>query len=242
VCLAARSTVVVLLVFMDHLFSLLLGASAGIGAELAAQVVAQGGKVVLAARRLEQLTEIVGKVGGEENAKAVVTDVTKRIDHENLLRESLTAFGKVDCWVNNAGVGMSKPVQLLADEDLDLMFLTNTKSVLYGMQTVVPYYKERGMGHIINVSSMLGRVPFASFRAAYSASKAAMNSLTTNMRVDLHNEGFNDIQVSLFIPGVVSTDFGLNAGTIVHALARLPSGLHGILWQRKSDRFAHAFS
>jgi NAD(P)-dependent dehydrogenase (short-subunit alcohol dehydrogenase family) len=51
----------------------------------------------------------------------------------------------------------------------------------------------------------------ASVRSMYSASKAAMNSLTSNMRVDLQNEGFKDVQVSLFSPGVVATDFGLNA-------------------------------
>lgn len=189
---------------------IITGASSGIGLSLAAKVVSLGARVVLAARNIEILEKIAEKLGGMDKALPVKTDVTVRNDHINLLSKTLAHFGKVDVWVNNAGVGISKPVMEITDEDFDFMMLTNTKSVLYGMQTVVPYFKERGAGHIINVSSFLGKVPFASFRSAYSASKAAMNSLTVNTRVDLKNEGFNDIHVSLFSPGVVATEFGVN--------------------------------
>lgn len=166
---------------------------------------------VLASRTIEKLNEVVEACGGSTHAHAVVCDVTKRGDHAALLEAAIAKFGHVDCWVNNAGVGISKPVLTITDEDFDFMMLNNCKSVLYGMQTVIPYYKTQGKGHVINVSSLLGRMPMASVRAMYSSSKASMNSLTANMRVDLHNEGFNDIQVSLFSPGVVATDFGLNA-------------------------------
>lgn len=64
-------------------------------------------------------------------------------------------------------VGISKPVLELTDEDLDLMISLNTKSVLYGMQTAVPYFKTQKKGQVINVSSLLGRLPMASLRAAY---------------------------------------------------------------------------
>jgi NADP-dependent 3-hydroxy acid dehydrogenase YdfG len=88
----------------------------------------------------------------------------------------------------------------------------NTKSVLLGMQTVLPYFKERKAGQVINVSSLLARLPFnAPIRAMYSASKAAVNSLTCSARTDIHAEGFHDIQVSLYSPGVVATEFELHA-------------------------------
>ena len=100
----------------------------------------------------------------------------------------------------------------LTDDDFDLMMNTNTRSVLIGMQTVVPYFKQQSAGHIINVSSLLGRAPQnASIRAMYNASKAAVNSLTCNLRCDLRTEGFSGITVSLFSPGVVKTEFGNNA-------------------------------
>jgi NAD(P)-dependent dehydrogenase (short-subunit alcohol dehydrogenase family) len=76
----------------------------------------------------------------------------------------------------------------LTDEDFDQMMVVNAKSALYGMQAIVPHFKERGAGHLINISSALGRVPFASYRSAYSAAKAALGSLTANLRMDLRAE------------------------------------------------------
>jgi NAD(P)-dependent dehydrogenase (short-subunit alcohol dehydrogenase family) len=110
--------------------------------------------------------------------------------------------------VNNAGRGITRPVSQLTDADVDDMMLTNVKSALYGMQSVLPHFRQRGQGHIINVSSMLGRVPLAPFRSAYSASKHALNALTANLRMELQGTG---IHVSSVHPGVVATDFGLKA-------------------------------
>ena len=90
------------------------------------------------------------------------------------------------------------------------MMTVNVKSALYGMQAVLPHFKERGAGHLINVSSMLGRVPFALPRAAYSASKHFLSSLTANFRQEVHAT-HPAIHVSLFSPGAVATDFGKNA-------------------------------
>ena len=101
------------------------------------------------------------------------TDVTRRADVERLRDRAIEAFGHVDVWVNNAGRGMTKAALELTDDDLDAMITANVKAALYGMQAIVPHFKERGRGQIINISSMLSRVPFASFRAAYSAAKAA---------------------------------------------------------------------
>ena len=196
---------------LSGLVVVITGASSGIGATLAKHAVNEGAKVVLASRSVDKLNDIVKMCGGSDYAIAVPCDVTKRGDHSNLLTVAIEKFGHIDCWVNNAGVGISKPALKISDEDFDLMMSYNCKSVLYGMQTIIPYYKTQGKGQVINVSSLLGRMPMASVRAMYSASKASMNSLTANMRVDLQTEGFNEIQVSLFSPGVVATDFGLNA-------------------------------
>jgi NAD(P)-dependent dehydrogenase (short-subunit alcohol dehydrogenase family) len=140
----------------------------------------------------------------------VPTDVTRRAQVQQAVAQALEHFGHIDVWVNNAGRGISLPVAELSDEDFDEMMLVNVKSVLYGMQSVLPHFKQRGRGHIINVSSMLGRVPFAPIRSAYSAAKHAMNSLTANLRMDLR-ETFPDIHVSCVHPGIVATEFGVNA-------------------------------
>jgi NAD(P)-dependent dehydrogenase (short-subunit alcohol dehydrogenase family) len=184
------------------------GASGGIGAELAVQLGALGHKVVLAARREAELQEVAVRVGN--GALVVPTDVTRRADVEHLRDRAIAAFGHVDVWVNNAGRGITRPVLELTDDEFDLMMTVNVKSALYGMQAIVPHFKERGRGQVINVSSFLSRVPFATFRSAYNAAKAALNALTANARVDLART-HPDVHVTLVMPGLVSSDFQRNA-------------------------------
>jgi NADP-dependent 3-hydroxy acid dehydrogenase YdfG len=181
------------------------GASAGIGAAIARRLGRDGNKVALAARRAELLAEVAAECGPD--AIAVVADVTRRDDVERLRDEAIRAFGTVDVWINNAGRGISRPVLELTDEDLDEMMRVNVKSALYGMQAIVPYFIERGHGHLINISSFLGRVPIAAHRSAYNAAKAALNALTANLRADVASKG---VEVSLVMPGLVSTDFARN--------------------------------
>jgi NADP-dependent 3-hydroxy acid dehydrogenase YdfG len=117
------------------------GASAGIGAELAKQLARRGAKVVLAARRKAELEGVAKELG--DNALAVVTDVTKRDDVDHLGQAALDRFGRIDVWVNNAGRGISRSVAELTDEDLDGMWRDNMKSVVYGIQAVLPHFKSR---------------------------------------------------------------------------------------------------
>jgi NADP-dependent 3-hydroxy acid dehydrogenase YdfG len=184
------------------------GASGGIGAATAKILAGRGDKVVLAARRLHELKQVAGQCGPD--SLPVVTDVTRRAEVVNLRDEALRFFGRVDVWINNAGRALSRQVLDLTDEDFDLMMVINTKSALYGMQAIVPYFQEQGTGHLINISSALGRVPFASYRSAYSASKAALNSLTANLRMDLGTT-YPNIHVSVVMPPVVNSDFARNA-------------------------------
>jgi NADP-dependent 3-hydroxy acid dehydrogenase YdfG len=184
------------------------GASSGIGAALAELVGAKGAKVALVARRETDLREVAARSGPE--ALPLVADVTRREDVSRALEAALSRFGRVDVWVNNAGRGITRLVSELTDEDLDEMMQVNLKSALYGMQAVLPHFRERGSGHIINVSSMLGRMPFALARSAYSAAKHALNSLTANLRMELRAD-YPGITVSSVHPGVVATDFGRNA-------------------------------
>ena len=184
------------------------GASGGIGAALARQLGVRGDRLVLAARREAELRTVARDIGGD--ALVVPTDVTERAQVERLRDLALARFGAVDVWVNNAGRGITKPVLELTDEEFDLMMAVNVKSALYGMQAIAPHLLERRRGQIVNVSSMLSRVPFATYRSAYNAAKHALNALTANARVDLHAK-CSDVHVTLVIPGLVSTEFGRNA-------------------------------
>ena len=185
------------------------GASSGIGEAVAREVARRGARVVLAARREDELARVASELGTQEVVWAPI-DVTRRADNEQLAKIALAKFGAIDVWINNAGRALSRNVSQLTDDDLDDMMTVNVKSVLYGVQAVLPHFKERKRGHIITVSSGLSRFPFASFRSAYSMSKAAVNLLMASLRVELRAE-FPDIHTTTVMPGVVATDFGLNA-------------------------------
>jgi short-subunit dehydrogenase len=191
---------------MKHI--VITGASGGIGAALAVHVARQGHRVTLAARREAELRDVAARAGN--GAVVVPTDVTRRSDVERLRDRAIAAMGHVDVWVNNAGRGITRPVLELSDDELDSMMTVNVKSALYGMQAIVPHFIVRGHGHILNVSSFLSRVPYATFRSAYNAAKAALNALTANARVDLART-HPGIHVTLVMPGLVSTDFQRNA-------------------------------
>ncbi len=195
---------------MSNKVIVITGASSGIGAALARQLGSKGNQLVLAARREKELKQVAHKTGTK--ALSVVTDVTSKKDVANLRDIALKEFGHVDVWVNNAGRGIGKTVMELTEQELDEMINVNLKSVFYGMQTIIPHFQERGVGHLINVSSFLGRVPLVTYRSAYNAAKSAVNTLTANLRVDLRAK-YPRIHISLVMPGIVDTDFHTIAGT-----------------------------
>lgn len=184
------------------------GASSGIGAALAERLARDRVALVLVARREDALKAVRKRCG--DTAVAVVADVTRRDEVERVVDEALAAFGHIDVWVNNVGRGITRMPSQLTDDDIDDMMRVNIKSVLYGVQEILPHFKERGSGHIINVSSMLGRMPMATFRSAYNGAKHFLNAFTWNLREELR-EAQPGIAVSLVSPGVVATEFGKNA-------------------------------
>ena len=184
------------------------GASGGIGAAAASAVASRGGSVVLLARRETELRAVAERCG--KNALPVVADVTKRDDVRRAIRAGIDHFGHVDALVNNVGRGITRVPTALSDDDIDAMILINIKSVLYGVQEVLPHFKERGSGQIVNVSSVLGRMPMAPFRSAYNGAKHFLNAITWNLRQEL-SESMPGVTVSLVSPPVVATEFGVNA-------------------------------
>ena len=195
----------------DRPVVVITGASGGIGAALARHV-APTYALALVARRSAELA----KVGDELTDAAgtpvltVTADVTSRAEVQRVVRDTLARFGRIDAWVNNVGRGITRMPSELTDDDIDDMMRINVKSALYGMQEVLPHFQAAGRGHVVNVSSMLGRAPFALQRSAYSAAKHFLNALTANFRTEVQAT-HPEIHVSLISPGVVRTEFGLNA-------------------------------
>ena len=226
---------------MADLVVVITGASAGIGAALAEQLSRQGASVAIVARRADALNETAARCSG--TVLPIVADMTVRADVRRTVSETVARFGHIDVWINNVGQGITRMPTELTDEDVDDMVRVNVKSALYGMQEVLPHFKERGRGHIINVSSMLGRMPFALFRSAYNGAKHFLNALTANFREELKTS-YPDIQVSLVSPGIVFTEFGLRAKHGGVDSRTLPQGqtpeavadvIAGVIRSRKPD-------
>jgi len=193
---------------MNEKVIVITGASAGIGAATAEHLAGHGHLVAIAARRRNELERVAGRCRG--GAHAIVADVSSRSDVRRIVEETLARFGRIDVWINNVGQGITRQPSELTDEDVDQVMRINVKSALYGMQEVLPHFKSRNDGHIINVSSLLGRVPFAVIRSAYCGAKHFLNALTITFRAEVQ-ESHPGIQVSIVSPGVVRTDFGLHA-------------------------------
>ena len=184
------------------------GASAGIGAAAAEALAKRGHAVVLVARRADVLAAVAKRCG--DRSQVVVADVSRRDEVKRVAADALARWGRIDVWINNVGQGITRAPSELTDQDVDEVMAVNVKSALYGMQEILPHFKARNDGQVINISSLLGRVPSAVHRSAYSGAKHFLNALTTMFRMELQ-ETHPGIQFTLVSPGVVRTDFGANA-------------------------------
>ena len=193
---------------MSEKIVVVTGASSGIGEALAQLAAERGNQVVLVARRLAPLDAVAARCQGRGHVN--VADVSQRAEVRRVVDESIARFGRLDVWINNVGQGITRVPSQLTDEDIDEIMRVNVKSALYGMQEVLPHFQARGEGHVINVSSMLGRIPNAMIRSAYCAAKHFLNALTATLREEIQ-QTHPAIQISLVSPGIVHTNFGLNA-------------------------------
>jgi short-subunit dehydrogenase len=157
---------------------------------------------------VEPLEAVARRCGS--NALAIVADATVRADVRRVVSEVLARFGHIDVWVNNVGQGITRLPSELTDDDIDDMVRVNIKSALYGTQEVLPHFRERGAGQVVNISSMLGRIPYIPFRSAYTGAKHFLNALTASFRAEFQ-ESHPGIHFTLVSPGVVRTEFGVRA-------------------------------
>jgi len=178
------------------------GASSGIG-EAAADLLAESGaKVVLAARRADRLEALRGRIvdrGGE--ALVCQTDVVDAAEVHALAKATTDAYGRIDVWVNNAGLMPLSPVAMCRTDEWDRMVDVNIKGVLNGVAACHPVMMAQGSGQIVNVSSVAGYKVFPG-AAVYCATKFAVRALSEGIRM----ESGGVIRVTNISPGAVATE------------------------------------
>lgn len=177
------------------------GASSGIGAATARALHASGAHPVLAARRAGRLGELGAGLGGALSVRADVTDVGQVT---RLADAVLGRYGRIDGLVNNAGVSLhDQPIENLDLEEFRRVLDLNVVSVVGLMQAVLPAMRRQGFGRIVNISSGTTAmvVPGA---GAYTASKAAVNTISAVARKELEGTG---VTVGVVLPSTTATEF-----------------------------------
>jgi NAD(P)-dependent dehydrogenase (short-subunit alcohol dehydrogenase family) len=202
------------------------GASSGIGEACALAFVEKGAKVVLAARRAERLEELVKRIegmGGE--ALAVMTDVTREADVDNLFERALERFGTIDVLINNAGIADSTPVYDMPLELWHQVIETNLTSAFLCSRAAFRGMKGKGRGRIVNIGSISARVPREN-SPAYAASKWGLDGLTRSLAID--GRAFN-IAASIFHPGIVATEIAPGAVKLPADLSADPGDIAAVI-------------
>jgi NAD(P)-dependent dehydrogenase (short-subunit alcohol dehydrogenase family) len=202
------------------------GASSGIGEACAVAFVEKGAHVVLAARRAERLSALVGKIealGGQ--ALAVTTDVTSEADVDNLFRQAIDRFGTVDVLINNAGVADSTPVDEMPLELWHRVIETNLTSAFLCSRAAFRTMRGKGRGRIVNIGSISARVPRQN-SPAYAASKWGLDGLTRSLAID--GREFN-IAASIFHPGIVATEIAPGAVKLAKDFAASPEDIASVI-------------
>jgi short-subunit dehydrogenase len=180
------------------------GASSGIGLAVAEHLAREGVAVALGARRVDRLDEAVARIraaGGR--AEALAMDVTQEADVAQLVTRAQQAFGGLDIMVCNAGFGYYGTVEEMDPGVMRRMMDVNFMGTFYGTRAALPVFRQQGHGHLIFVSSIVGKrgIPLMS---GYSATKAAQAAFAESLRSEFAG---TDIHVSAVFPVSTTTEF-----------------------------------
>jgi 3-oxoacyl-[acyl-carrier protein] reductase len=187
--------------------AIVTGGSRGIGLAAARLLRREGASVAVVGTNSAHLRTAVDTLTADEGAgrvEAVAADVRDSGQMEAAMASTVSALGGIDIVINNAGVGIFKPVAEMSVDEWRLMFDTNITGIFNTSRAALPYLRARGGGWVINVSSLSGTNPFPG-GAAYCATKAAVNAFSEAFMQEVRHDG---IRVAYVSPGSVDTSFG----------------------------------
>lgn len=184
------------------------GASSGIGAALARALAREGASLVLSSRRAPALANVCESCGGDGHL-VLPLDMTDAAAIPVAVQQVISRFGRIDVLINNAGIAQ-RGTALATPLDVDRRIMeVNFFGPVALTKAVVPSMVQRRSGHVVVVSSLLGKFGMA-HRSAYAASKHALHGFFDSLRAEVHDAG---VAVTVVCPGAVQTDASLNALT-----------------------------
>lgn len=199
---------------------LITGASSGIGMAVAKAFAKEGGSLMLAARRLDRLSELAATCQAlGVPCEIMGTDVQDYPQVLRLIEKTIQKYGRIDVLVNNAGLGIFAPFHLQSWENVNRTLRTNLEGALAMCHAVIPHMIKRRSGVIVNVSSVVGKRAVPTL-AAYCASKFGLWGFSQALRLELHPQG---IHVCHFCPTATATEFQAVAG--IDQTRRSPIGM-----------------
>ena len=187
---------------------LITGASRGLGRAFTEEALKAGHRVLATARNSEDLIYLASTFG--ESVRIVPLDVTNEEQAKNAVEAAMQTFGGLDVLVNNAGYGNVTSVEDTSLADFRAQIETNLFGVIIMTKAVLPYFRERASGHIIQISSIGGRVGPAG-RAAYAAAKFGVEGFSESLSKEVAPLG---IRVTIVEPGGFRTDFAGSSTTL----------------------------
>jgi 3-oxoacyl-[acyl-carrier protein] reductase len=187
--------------------ALITGGSRGIGLSIAKAFVASGASVAITGRHQTHLDAAAQMLG--EGAYALQADVSNPDAASRAIDAAASRFGGLDVLVNNAAIGIMRPVAEFSIAEWQQTIDTNLSGVFYCCHAALPHLKRRGAGWIINISSLAGANPFVG-GAAYCASKAGLNAFSEALMQEVR---YDNIRVSYIMPGSVATGFSNRASS-----------------------------
>jgi NAD(P)-dependent dehydrogenase (short-subunit alcohol dehydrogenase family) len=178
---------------------LITGSSTGIGKTIAAYFQAMGWNVAATMRSPEKETELTEL----ENLKCIRLDVTDEASVRSAIDETIEAFGGIDVIVNNAGFGTIGPFEAATKEQIERQFDTNVFGIMNVTRAILPYFREKRSGVIINIASAGGRMTWPLY-TLYHGTKWAVEGFSESLQFELRP--FN-IRIKIIEPGAIKSDF-----------------------------------
>jgi len=207
---------------LDQQVIVITGASSGIGLATARTAAEKGAKLVLAERSEETSNEIVNQINSRGGVAVYVPcDVADRQQVERVAQEAITRFGRIDTWINNAGLAIYGRLDEVTEEDNRRLFDVNFWGVVHGSLAALPHLKQNG-GALINVGSEVSEaaVPLLGM---YTASKHAVKGFTDALRVEVEEVDKAPVSITLIQPTATDTPFPQHARNYQDQEAKLPT-------------------